>query len=70
MGKEQAGKRQHIFFFLAGFVIILIGFSGCIKKDRSYLAKKRIESALETEGERSLASARNFMERGLFKESL
>jgi len=70
MGKKQAGKRQHILFFLTGFVILWIGFSGCIKKDSSYLAKKRIESVLETEGERNLAHARSFMARGLYKESL
>jgi hypothetical protein len=70
MGKKQAGKRQHFFFFLAGYMIMLPAFSGCMEKDRSYLAKKRIESALETEGERGLAFARSFMERGLFKESL
>ena len=70
MGKKQAGKRQHFFFFLAGYMIMLPAFSGCMEKDRSYLAKKRIESALETEGERSLAFSRSFMERGLFKESL
>ena len=70
MGKKQAGKRQHILFLLAGFVSTLIGFSGCMEKDSSYLAKKRIESVLETEGERSLAFARSFMARGLYKESL
>jgi tetratricopeptide (TPR) repeat protein len=70
MGKKQAGKGQHILFLLAGFVSILIGFSGCMEKDSSYLAKKRIESALETKGERSLAYARNFMAWGLYKESL
>ncbi|MGW8300569.1 MAG: hypothetical protein ACWGNO_00805 [Desulfobacterales bacterium] len=70
MGKKQAGKRQHILFFVAGFVIMWIGFSGCIKKDSSYLAKKRIESVLETEGERDLAEARSLMARGLYPESL
>ena len=70
MGKKQAGKRQHILFFLTGSVILLIGFSGCIKKDNSYLAKQRIESVLETEGERNLAHARSFMASGLYKESL
>ena len=70
MGKKQVGKRQHILFLLTGFVIILIGFSGCMEKDSSYLAKQRIESVLETEGDRSLAFARSFMARGLYKESL
>jgi hypothetical protein len=70
MGKKQAGKRQHFFFFLAGFMIMPFAFSGCMEKDRSYLAKKRLESALETEGERRLTAARNFMDRGLFKDSL
>jgi tetratricopeptide (TPR) repeat protein len=70
MGKKQAGQRQHFFFLLAGYMIIVFAFSGCMGKDRSYLTKKRIESAFETEGERSLALARSFMDRGLFKESL
>lgn len=70
MGKKQAGKRQHFFFFLTGYMIILIGFSGCMEKDRSHLAKQRIESVLETEGERSLDFARSFMAKGLYKESL
>jgi tetratricopeptide (TPR) repeat protein len=70
MGKKQAGKRQHFFFFLAGYVIILIGLSGCMEKDSGYLAKQRIESALETEGERSLDFARSCMASGLYKESL
>jgi tetratricopeptide (TPR) repeat protein len=51
-------------------MIILIGFSGCMEKDRSHLAKQRIESVLETEGERSLDFARSFMAKGLYKESL
>lgn len=70
MGKKQAGKRQHILFFFAGFVILWMGLTGCIKNDNSYLAKKRIESVLETEGERDLAEARSFMAGGLYQESL
>jgi hypothetical protein len=70
MGKKQAGKRQHIFFFVTGFMIMWIGFSGCIKKESGYLAKKRIESALETQGERNLAEGRSLMARGLYQESL
>jgi len=70
MGKKQAGKRQHFFFFLTGYMIILIGLSGCMEKDSGYLTKQRIESVLETEGERSLAYARNFMAIGLYKVSL
>lgn len=70
MGEKQVGKRQHIFFFLTGFVSVLIAFSGCMEKDSSYLTKQRIESVLETEGERSLAYARSFMARGRYQESL
>ena len=70
MGKKQARKRQHILFFVTGFVIIWIGFSGCLKNDSSYLAKQRIGSVLETGGERDLADARSFMTRGLYRESL
>jgi len=51
-------------------VIILVAVSGCVEKDRGYLAKKRIESVLETEGDRSLASARILLAKGRYKESL
>ena len=70
MGEKQAGNGQHLFFFLTGFVSILIAISGCVEKDRGYLAKKRIESVLETEGERSLDFARNLLAEGLYEESL
>lgn len=70
MGEKQAGKGQHILFFLTGFVIILVAVSGCVEKDKSYLAKKRIESVLETEGDRSLASARTLLAKGHYRESL
>ena len=70
MGEKQTWQRQHFFIFLTGYMIIFFAISGCMEKDRSYLTKQRIESALETEGERSLAFARSFMEKGLFKESL
>jgi outer membrane protein assembly factor BamD (BamD/ComL family) len=70
MGEKQAGKRQHILFFLTGYMIIWIALSGCMEKDSSYLTKQRIESVLETEGERRLADARNFMASGRYQESL
>lgn len=70
MGEKQTGKGQPIFFFLTGFVSILIAISGCVEKDKSYLAKKRIESVLETEGDRSLAFARTLLAKGHYKESL
>jgi len=51
-------------------VIILVAISGCVEKDKGYLAKKRIESVFETEGDRSLASARILLAKGHYRESL
>jgi TolA-binding protein len=68
MGKKPAGQRQYLFLYLTGFVIILIGFSGCT--EGTYHTKKKIQSLLETEGEMDLAFARKLMGQGYFEASL
>lgn len=68
MGEKPAGQRQYIFLYLAGIVIMLIGFSGCTES--TYHTKKRIQSLMETEGERELSLARKLMVQGYFKASL
>ena len=70
MGKKPAWKRQYVFLYSAGIVILLFGISGCLELEKRYQAKKSLGNLLETRGERGLAIARLLMSKGFFEEAL